>query len=316
MSGANGTVARAEGVSTLVRATFASGMLLQHEDLEQMTAYTRELSRLLFSSLFGCGVVCGLVVDTDTDDCGRVCVIVRAGLALDCAGDPVYVPKDQTFVLDEKCDPNIKSPLWVVLCGTGKRCAPRASMCGSDEDEPLLVRTRERDGFEIRVVSVLPTCMCSCVERDENDRKVEKAEQDKYVPQEDGSECKCVDRKCADPEHPCYEAHYLGECGCQCDDCSDCHSKCIILARLNNTGTAQQPKWTANHSVRRFVRPVLMRDPQVEKEKAELLAKALVLNEPAKNADVAAAMVLDAEGTPVRASKPRSRRKSEDEPEA
>ena len=67
-------------------------MLLQHEDLEQLNVYTRELNRLMFRSLFGCGVVCGLVVGTDVK-CGKVNVTVGSGLALDCQGDPIYVPQ-------------------------------------------------------------------------------------------------------------------------------------------------------------------------------------------------------------------------------
>jgi hypothetical protein len=42
-----------KGCSTLVRPKFAAGMLLQHEDLELMTAYTRELHRLVWRSVFG-----------------------------------------------------------------------------------------------------------------------------------------------------------------------------------------------------------------------------------------------------------------------
>jgi hypothetical protein len=136
----NGTVVIHKERSTLVRPKFGPGMLLQHEDLDQMTAYTQELSRLMFRSLFGCGVICGLVVNPDAK-CGKVYVTVGAGLALDCSGDPVYVPKDQPIVLDDQCDPNLTGPLWVVLCGTVTCCAPRTSLCASDEDEAPAVCT-------------------------------------------------------------------------------------------------------------------------------------------------------------------------------
>src|SRR5262245_20000873 len=148
-------VATAKGTSTLVRAKFGPGMLLQHEDLEQLNIYTRELNRLMFRSLFGCGVVCGLVVSTETK-CGKVTVTVGSGLALDCQGDPIYLPKSQSLVLDEECDPNLDGPLWVVLCGTEKCCAPRTPMCSSDEDESPSACTRERDGYEIRIVRDRP----------------------------------------------------------------------------------------------------------------------------------------------------------------
>src|SRR5437588_12439129 len=96
MNNTNEPVGSAAGLSTLVRAVFGPGMLLQHEDLEQLNIYTRDLSRLLFRSFFGCGVVCGLVVSVD-GECGKVFVTVRSGLALDCSGDPIYVPKDERF---------------------------------------------------------------------------------------------------------------------------------------------------------------------------------------------------------------------------
>jgi hypothetical protein len=302
MSGATVTVPSVKGESTLVRATFASGMLLQHEDLEQLTTYTRELSRLLFRSLFGCGVVCGLKVETESK-CG-IFVIVRAGLALDCAGDPIYVPKDQRIMLDEECDPNIEGPLWVVLCGTVKRCAPRASMCGSDEDEAPLVRTREREGFEIRVVSEPPTCVCRCFTKEE---LVEK----NYVPPDQESECRCVD-----PAHPCYAAHYRGECGCQCDDCNDCEGKCVVLALLEKEDTGEGDDWSADHSVRRFIRPVLMRDPLVLKVTDTSAASLTAATEQPGLVETAGVLFPQAGRSAVKAPRPRSRRKSEDEPEA
>src|SRR5438067_7390413 len=126
MSNANGTLASKKDTSTLVRAIFEPGMLLQHEDLEQLTAYTRDLSRLLFRSFFGCGVVCGLVVTPGKDKCGRPCITVGSGLALNCDGDPIYVPKNQVVLVDEHCDPSaVPDTIWVVLCGFSKPCGRR-----------------------------------------------------------------------------------------------------------------------------------------------------------------------------------------------
>ena len=53
------TLSSIKGTSTLVRPKFGPGMLLQADDLDSLTTYTRELNRLMFRSLFGCGVVCG-----------------------------------------------------------------------------------------------------------------------------------------------------------------------------------------------------------------------------------------------------------------
>lgn len=267
----NQPLATAKGTSTLVRAKFGPGMLLQHEDLEQLNVYTRELNRLMFRSLFGCGVVCGLVVDTDVK-CGKVNVIVGSGLALDCQGDPIYVPKPVSIVLDEECDPNIDSPLWVVLCGTEKCCAPRTSVCASDEDESPSVCTREREGYEIRIMRSRPQCVCRCAGPDENHPRRDSADktqervdtrQEWSDRMRDRSENKC---KCANPE-PCHVDHYAGKCGCDCEDCANCDCDCVLLARLYEFGNdPNHPEWRTDHRVRRFVRPVLMRDPQVEIE--------------------------------------------------
>jgi hypothetical protein len=237
-----------KAMSTLVRPKFGPGMLLEHGDLELLPAYTRELNRMMFRSLFGCGVVCGLRVDAN-EHCGKVRITVECGLAIDCQGDPVYVPKTQTFDLDAECDTKVEGPLWIVLCGTSKCCAPRTSMCASDEDEAPPVCTRERDAFEIRVLSA--PLGCGCLEP-------------RTAGATRGSACKCVD-----PSLACYADHYAGKCGCGCKDgdCDCCDCDCIILARVDEFDDRLKP-WKANHSVRRFVRPVLMRDPLVEEEQA------------------------------------------------
>jgi len=238
-----------KAISTLVRPKFGPGMLLEHGDLELLPAYTRELSRMMFRSLFGCGVVCGLRVDAG-EHCGKLRITIACGLAIDCEGDPVYVPQTQVVDVDVECERIVEGPLFVVLCGTTKCCAPRASMCAADDDEAPSACTRERDAFEIRVLEKPTGCGCLEPATDSAHR----------------SECKCVD-----PEHPCYVAHYAGRCGChdEDDDCGcQCHCECIVLARIARSTADRMKPWTADHSVRRFVRPVLMRDPVVEEERA------------------------------------------------
>lgn len=259
MNKQNVTVASHKEKSTLVRPKFGPGMLLQHEDLDLMSTYTQELSRLMFRSLFGCGVICGLVVKTQSA-CGKIDVIVEAGVGLDCSGYPIYVQREQRFTLDDKCDSMPKGPLWVVLCGTTTCCAPRTSLCASDDDEATAVCTRERDGFEIRVVGgERPKCTCSCPGQDDNTTSGS-AE----VRYDKESICKCVD-----PCSPYYVDHYAGKCSCSCGDCSDCECKCILLARLKKCNGGETVEWDVDHSVRRFIRPVLMRDPQVEIERQQ-----------------------------------------------
>ena len=233
---------KVDGLSTLVRPKFAPGMLLQHDDLDQLANYTRDLSRLLFRSFFGCGVICGLEVTPSQDKCGVWQIVVTAGVALDCSGDPIYVPKDQTLALDDTCDPTIKEA-WVILCSKTKNCAPRTAMCPNDEDDTTSICTRERDAFEIRVVSD-PGCACGCPDRS---------------PDNNATPCQC-----ADPTRQCQLNlnHYQGKCSsCTCGcggGCSD--ADCVILAYLSPNSDSQ---WEADYSARRFIRPVLMRDPLV-----------------------------------------------------
>ena len=248
MNNSNEPVGSIKGLSTLVRAKFGPGMLLQHEDLEQLNTYTRDLSRLLFQSFFGCGVICGLIVDADLD-CDKLKVTVQPGVALTCAGEPVYVPRGiKPFFIREDFNLGTATQLWVKLCLTTKCCAPRTATCSSDDDATSEC-TREKDGFEIQVVQNRPDCACGCPEPANNEpaQVVE-------------NPCKCVR-----PDLPCYKPHYDGTCGCTCGECSDCHCQCILLARLDKTDNQAKP-WRADHRVRRFIRPVLMRDPQVAKE--------------------------------------------------
>jgi hypothetical protein len=270
MNKSNTMLTSKKGMSTLARAKFAPGMLLQHEDLEQLNDYTRDLSRLMFRSLFGCGVICGLVVEPELE-CGNVKLTIGAGVALSCAGDPIEVPSDVSVVMARECHPNMGDILWVVLCGTTKCCAPRTSMCESDDDDTKSECTREREGYEIRVESKRPPCVCGCPEPKTDQEQGQSGDSPNQDTGEDQlglsttEEPKVIDCKCADPTSPCYEHHYNGECGCHCDECSDCDCKCVLLARVYYD--TQKDEWLTDHSVRRFVRPVLMRDPQVEKEK-------------------------------------------------
>lgn len=259
MSGNNDLVVSVKGKSTLERAKFAPGMLLRHDDLEQLNIYPRELSRLLFRSLFGCGVVCGLVVQPPEDKCDKIWVRVSSGLALDCSGDPIHVPKDSEWLSFDpaKCDDR---KVYVILCGTVTGCSPRTSACASDDEESSPAPSREKDGYEIRIVRNLPKCICACLEEPVTDPATNPATGTAAPPKE-SEKCRCVD-----PTLKCYQAHYEGKCGCDAGKDCDCCCDCVLLARLDKSDNG---KWTVNHGVRRFVRPVLMRDLQATKEKEE-----------------------------------------------
>ena len=250
MNNTNTTISRTTGTSKLVRAKFGPGMLLQHEDLELLNSYTRDLSRLMFKSLFGCGVVCGLVVEPTTV-CNKPGVKIGAGVALTCSGDPIYVPEGASLELDQKCDDQLGEELWVILCQTVKCCAPRTTSCSSDDDEVPSVCTREIEGYEIRIVKGEPYG-CSCLEK--------KIEEGAARPENQNRMAAPTDCQCVEPDSPCYEKHYKGECGCDCTDCKNCDCDCVLLARLEYDKPTN--KWNPKHEVRRFVRPVLMKDWQ------------------------------------------------------
>lgn len=261
MNNTNEPVGTAKGLSTLQRARFGPGMLLQHDDLEQLNTYTRDLSRLLFQSFFGCGVICGLVVEA-VPECDKLKVTVHPGVALSCAGDPVYVPGPKDIWTKESFEISTAVELWVVLCGTTKCCAPRTATCSSDDDEATSDCTREKDGFEIRLMLNRPGCACACPERDDSGTHGTPGTPGTPVPPRPGDD-KEPDCKCA-TDLTCHQNHYAGICGCTCGECSGCDCKCILLARLEPDGAGKP--WRTDHSVRRFIRPVLMRDPKVEDE--------------------------------------------------
>jgi hypothetical protein len=271
---ANANIVKMEkGTSNLVRPRFSPGLLLRDDDLRTGVDYTRELSRLLFRSLFGCGVVCGLEVSAEML-CGKLVVTVKSGVALNGAGDPIYVPKNTTITVDPTCGGEIPDNIWVILCRTEKCCAPRSTVCGCEEEESASVCTREQEGFEIRLVKAKPedcACMCPLLPIPEPP-----GEKDQQQQKQQQGECWCVD-PCG-----CQKDHYAGTCGCNCcdADCKCCDPDCVVLSVLTDTArdtryqnnkvgkdaAAKGNSWIPNHSVRRFVRPVLMRDPVVYRE--------------------------------------------------
>jgi len=276
MKNSNDIISRKPGTSKLTRAKFGPGMLLQHEDMELLNSYTRDLSRLMFRSLFGCGVVCGLVVDTKKE-CGKLVVTVGSGVAIACSGDPIWVPRDESLPASDECEDEDDKELWVVLCGTSKCCAPRPATCSSGDDELQSVCTREMLGYELRVMNKRPKCVCDCQEKEPPNVDRAKAKKELYATRvgagiegdDDGEgEDKDALCLCADPNLPCHKAHYAGLCVCSCSECSSCDCDCVLLARLTRD-EKNADKWYRDHSVRRFVRPMLMRDPQPLIDKTE-----------------------------------------------
>jgi hypothetical protein len=249
MSAKSQVIGQVKGTSGLIRPKFAPGQLLRDDDLTQSVDYTRDLSRLLFRTLLGCGVMCGLVVKWKYQ-CDKLDILIDEGVALDCCGDPIQVPA-QTITIDFQCTgQEVPRYLYVLLRGQTKCCAPRTAVCGAGEDDAGSQCTREVAGFEIRVVGERPNCVCGCPEPEGDESHLLR------------THCRCVDPS----DKWCYGAHYQGLCGCNCANCTDCDCEWILLARLQYNENPEHPAWKVDHRVRRFIRPVLMSDPQVEIE--------------------------------------------------
>jgi hypothetical protein len=259
----------AHGDSSLVRPHFSEGLLLQDDDLTAGVTYTRALSRLMFRTLFGCGVLCGLRVSPPRLECGVMKIDVAGGVGLSCLGDPVEVIKSQTVAVDT-CKVEVGQELWIAMRGTEKCCAPRTAICG-DEDNPSPSCTRERDGFEICAFSSRPECSCGCAPL-APPPPPDDGEQPDVILSELPSTTMPAEEPALDPDEPChcnkrtgvnacYGKFYRGECPCGCCEC-----EWIILAVAKREGDTDN--WKVDHSVRRFVRPVLMRDWVVEQERA------------------------------------------------
>jgi len=268
------------GLSSLIRPHFTEGLLLQDDDLTAGVSYTRELSRLMFRTIFGCGVLCGLKVDPPALECGKLKIGVDKGVALACSGDPVELQRPQTIEIDV-CKFTVENELWVSLKPHEKCCAPRTAVCAPDDEDAPAVCTRERDGYELCTFSKRPPCSCGCAQlapaqpvaggdgtvvalaasgtapataSASSPCDCNSTEEPPQEPRPDPSpSCLCNQRTAVGA---CYARYYNGECPCDCCDCD-----WIVLARVWRTDDASP--WNVDHSVRRFVRPVLMRDPLV-----------------------------------------------------
>jgi hypothetical protein len=266
-----------QGMTGREESLFSPGGLLQADDLTGIGEYFKKRERLMFRTLFGCGVMCGLVVRPHEDECKKLHIGIDCGVALDCCGDPVEVPKAEELVID-LCDVKTDGPLWIVMRRIEKCCAPRTAVCAEDDEEAPSVCTRLREGYEITVLDTKPKCACICepleppkepaanvkIETGAGAHKVYVNEHKPLPIRGVATPCLCVD-----PKIDCYRKHYLGECCCDSSDCCDCEWIVLAQVQKNTNPDPKEPAWLADHRYRRFVRPVLMRDPQVWKEQAK-----------------------------------------------
>jgi len=253
---------------SIVRPRFTPGIMLLDEDLTAAVEYPRTLIRLLFRSLFGCGVVCGFEV-AGAADCGELKVTVKPGVALDCQGDPIELCSEQIVGLP--CEEKLNN-IWVVVCRSGERsCVPRDVACPGDDDGKSAVPTRTRDCFEIKLLKDLDEHACGCKPVKQNGDAA--PAQPQKAPRLGGAAApepantagnQLPDlAKAMGPEYwNCHRDHYCGVCSCGC-----CCDECVVLAKLVRTPSKENGKpatWTSDYSVRRFIRPVLAPNPWLD----------------------------------------------------
>jgi hypothetical protein len=234
---------------TLERPRYSPGLILQDTDLTAAVDYTRNLNRLLFRSLFGCGVICGLEVSVIKDECGMK-VFVEPGLALDACGNAIEVARKISMTIDKrKIDltstgaAEIKN-LWVLLRNKDKPCAPRGVVCDVDEEEIPVQTTRVQSCAEVTIVADMPKCMCG----HHPDLPILNDKQASDLINTEAADLKLLQtEKCAT--------------GCGCD--GDCGGRDpVLLACLHKY---DGEKWGPIHrGIRRFIRPTLLPDPIVD----------------------------------------------------
>jgi hypothetical protein len=289
----------AEGRGSLVWPRFTPGLLLLDEDLTAGVDYTRELSRLLFRNLFGCGVICGLRV-TGQEATGRcLTVAVDCGLALDCIGDPVQVRQPQSLTIMATCEKTLPSEVWVALRRCEHDCMPRELACPPEAGGLSSAKTRAIDCYEIAVLDHRPAKACGCPEAapptgtggqppptpgptgtggPSTPTPGPTGAGGPSAPTVEGgaSTTPARGRAAAAAAQPtdavsgtpaaapdCYKDHKDGVCACDC--CAG--SEWVLLAKLTpptaGSVTTDTVAWHADYSVRRFIRPVLLPDPRL-----------------------------------------------------
>lgn len=236
------------GLSGLVRPRYSPGLLLEDEDLTAGVDYTRELNRLLFRSLFGCGVICGLKVRANLVCEGRkLSVTVDPGVALDAMGDAIALNREATLLYDPECAP-FPPQIWVEICRTETGCRPRDVSCACDGPEPATEKTRLREGYEIKLHAKQPGCSCSTLPP---------------AAPETTSHGRCCGETAngpaadaAPPEsHDPYADHRNGVCSCGCG-CS-----CVLLGVVQTAFDPSKSEQPVDRSAVRRIRPVLVGDP-------------------------------------------------------
>jgi hypothetical protein len=272
MSTAKELIEATKGTSSLVRPRFSPGLLLRDTDLNSAVDYGRTMLQLVLRNLFGCGVICGYEVTGCVDKCNVLQVTVGRGLALDCVGNPIELTVAQTLKVAEKCAPELPCEIWVVIRSRECNSSPREVSCTPEEGASSTVCTRVCDGYEIALLRKLPECVCGCIHKPHEPPEQCCGETPTRTPEQTADverlqkrlkpweECDEEQRKGRFQEmqqgaRRCDRDHRLGVCNCAC--CCEW----VVLARLLCCEERDQKReYRVDHTVRRFIRPVLSYD--------------------------------------------------------
>lgn len=254
-------------MGVLERPRYTPGLILEDSDLTAAVDYTRGLNRLLFRSLFGCGVICGLDV-TVKEDCDLV-VTVNPGVGLDGCGDPIHLTgqarirlgKRDGVLTDDESAPRTRN-FWITACNREKYCAPRTLVCDGDDLDCSSQPTRIRSGVEVSVSFETPKCGCRCGTFPENPNAAKLDRIAKGLRDGQRDEWEEIS---GDYAERCHEDHYKkADCAPDCGCGSACSCGCCILLGWAHWSDDEPDRgWQVYHfGVRRFVRPALIPDPR------------------------------------------------------
>jgi hypothetical protein len=254
------TLSRKCGTSSLLSPQFSPGQLLEDDDLNAAVKYARDLNKLLFGSLFGCGVICGLKV-TGAQACpGKMEITVAKGLALDCMGNPIELQQDVVIEYAPECA-DFQFPVWVAVCFKENCCRPKEVTCSQDADAGPRP-TRLQYGYEVRLYAALPDCACRCPGPDDKraqtptDNCCQDTQPSAAATTNMPSSGMASDSNIC----PCYLSHFHGECECGCNCCCVLVGKITGLPTTDSQGNAipiADRTATLDFTTVRRIRPVL-----------------------------------------------------------
>jgi hypothetical protein len=264
---------------SLIRPTYAPGLLLEDDDLTAGVSYTRGLTQLLFRSLFGCGVICGYKLRANfiCND-RKLAVEVSSGVGLDGMGNPLELRRAITLEYDPDCA-DWPDTLWVTACYTETPCRPRELACGDDNDgHPSF--TRLIGGVRIELHPARPDCACSCEppEKPASGGKKGCCEDDSATvgaavkptfkranleanaavqgwdttTKDELAKEEQIETFAPNTLTGCYDGHVNGDCGCGCG-CA-----CILIGKLELGFKENHPIVEPDYSYVRQIRPWLI----------------------------------------------------------